>query len=701
MKRVFTLLCFVQLFSASVLASKYYVIYPQNPYDITYVSTDGYNAFNRNCPILKLYDQRSSSLQKSFSSTASNVYYDGVIGFDSKVESIDTLFKNCTNLGGVRLPALESISESAFEGCTALVDIYMNTGQYERNSFKGCILLGNISVTDISKVGANAFNGCKSLSTLGITGRCKLKEICDSAFFGCESLHNTTNNETGLKFDSLQKIGTRAFSGCIRLYEFTIPETLEETGDSVFAGENYLRTVNVQTEVPFDLEKNGLFNGIDVKKIFVNFDGKLSGEAPYRYACTPVWKDFKNLSGTVVDNGFCGAGEDGENLRWYVIKNADSTTYALKIYGEGEMADFPHQYIAFYETPWKEYQKDITSVELSDGITSIGSYAFESFQISSISIPNTVTSIGESAFCFCSKLESMDLSETEVAVIGTSAFHSCNNLKSMSLPSCLQELGDYAIFNMSGGTVTLRSVPQMTESGLGYNADIIFDFTDSESPYIADVSGISHEKLKSGSYHRTLRKGDWGTIILPFVPASTENLEFYEFKEMTTADGGSLVFKKAETVQAGVPYLFCNLSDNVGFTLTADSLEHDLILTETPQTVGDFSMIGSFQALELDGKANANLYFLEKAAFHNATDSVNMSPFRAYMEHSGGAVAQSLLLIIDDGSLTSVPGIIDQNGKIDGTEAIYDLNGNLLSAPKQGQVNIIRTRSGKMVKRLF
>lgn len=168
---------------------------------------------------------------------------------------------------------------------------------------------------------------------------------------------------------------------------------------------------------------------------------------------------------------------------------------------------------------------------------------------------------------------------------------------------------------------------------------------------------------------------------------------------MTKADGGSLSFQKVETVQAGVPYLFRNLSDDSEFTLTSTS---DLTLTATPQTASGFALTGSFQAVKLDGKTNGNLYYLKDNRFYHATGNINVSPFRAYIEGSGGAKAQSFMLIIEDGdNITSVPGIIDLNGSIDETVAIYDLNGKLLNAPVRGQVNIIRTRSGKTVKKMF
>ena len=56
---------------------------------------------------------------------------------------------------------------------------------------------------------------------------------------------------------------------------------------------------------------------------------------------------------------------------------------------------------------------------------------------------------------------------------------------------------------------------------------------------------------------------------------------------------------------------------------------------------------------------------------------------------------------VNDGGVTAVPGILDGDGTLDETEAIYDLCGHRLDAPVEGQVNIIRLKSGKTIKKMF
>ena len=181
-----------------------------------------------------------------------------------------------------------------------------------------------------------------------------------------------------------------------------------------------------------------------------------------------------------------------------------------------------------------------------------------------------------------------------------------------------------------------------------------------------------------------------------------DGLEFYELKEMATNNGGSLVFTKVDAPTAGVPYLFRNTSSTSDFTLTNNE-KPDVTVGITNQTVGDFTLKGSFKQNQLDGASNKNLYYLKENEFWHATGKINIAPFRAYIEGSGTSDIKSFVLVVSDNGedITAIPGIMDEDGTLDETEAIYDLSGRRLAAPVKGQINIIRTKSGKTIKRLF
>ena len=91
------------------------------------------------------------------------------------------------------------------------------------------------------------------------------------------------------------------------------------------------------------------------------------------------------------------SGTCGENLTW----TFDETNGTLTISGTGEMDDFSED-----PCPWKEFQGAIKIINLSDGVTSIGSEAFGGCNgLTEITIPENVKSVGEKAFMLCTNLE--------------------------------------------------------------------------------------------------------------------------------------------------------------------------------------------------------------------------------------------------------------------------------------------------------
>ena len=116
----------------------------------------------------------------------------------------------------------------------------------------------------------------------------------------------------------------------------------------------------------------------------------------------------------------------GENLTW---EFADGI---LTISGTGDMYDYSEDYLA----PWSEHCVEITNVTISDGVTSIGSSAFCYCSVKSITLPFGLKHIGASAFFYCPNIQQIKIPDS-VEYIDPYAFSCCKGLHTVQLPASL------------------------------------------------------------------------------------------------------------------------------------------------------------------------------------------------------------------------------------------------------------------------
>ena len=137
----------------------------------------------------------------------------------------------------------------------------------------------------------------------------------------------------------------------------------------------------------------------------------------------------------IVASGTCGA-----NLIWTL--DSEGT---LTISGTGAMTDYSNG----SSVPWYSSRSSIKSVTIPDSVTSIGNYAFNNCSsLASVTIPDGVTSIGDHAFEGCSSLASVTIPDS-VTSIGGSVFYGCSSLASVTIPNSVTSIGDYAFYYCS------------------------------------------------------------------------------------------------------------------------------------------------------------------------------------------------------------------------------------------------------------
>ena len=132
------------------------------------------------------------------------------------------------------------------------------------------------------------------------------------------------------------------------------------------------------------------------------------------------------------------SGSCGDNLTWQLTGTGSSLT--LTISGTGAMTNYSD-----VNVPWYSQRANITTLALPNGMTTIGNDAFCFCSVlSSVTIPNSVTSIGNSAFAYCSGLTSVTIPNS-VTSIGNSAFSGCSGLTgNLTIPNSVTSIGNSA-----------------------------------------------------------------------------------------------------------------------------------------------------------------------------------------------------------------------------------------------------------------
>ena len=127
-----------------------------------------------------------------------------------------------------------------------------------------------------------------------------------------------------------------------------------------------------------------------------------------------------------------------------------------------------------------QYCYSLSSVIIPNGVTSIGNYAFsDCYSLSSVIIPNGVTSIGSNAFYNCYSLSSVII-PNGVTSIRNYSFQYCHSLSSITIPNGVAGIGKYAFqycYSLSSiilpnGVTSIRYYAFHTCSGIAY-----YDFT--------------------------------------------------------------------------------------------------------------------------------------------------------------------------------------------------------------------------------
>ncbi len=368
--------------------------------------------------------------------------------------------------------------------------------------FQGLSNVMTVEIADtVTSIGANAFADCTSLSYIALPSALTtlsgtafdgtnitelylpsaLVSITDSYFSGCTGLESISGQSTGYFADGdalYTSDGTRLlWHSAARSGDILIPEGVTEIGADVFQNDSIYQLIlpaslTVIGENAFSNCELGevIFTGTQTQWDAITI---MSGNGSLTNAsviCTGT-----ELEEPTVDYLAYGM-EDG--LPW-TLTHDGVLTISPNENGRGELPDYEiNGYSATWEyceihwsepaPPWSEYQYDITSIVIEEGVMGIGTHAFMGlYGLKSVSLPASLICIGEQAFNQCRYLETVTIPEnSELMELGNEAFCATMSLKSFTIPQGVRTIG-YECFYWNA--MTTIHIPASVKE-IGYNA---------------------------------------------------------------------------------------------------------------------------------------------------------------------------------------------------------------------------------------
>lgn len=550
----------------------------------------------------------------------------------------------------------------------------------------------------------------------------------DVTIIGGASLSSNTGISTLIIPEGVTTINPYAFERCTNLESVTLPSTLTGMGHEVFSDCNKLTSVTcLATNVPV------------ADQYTFPEDNEITLTVPVgtkkKYLANEAWaKLFKITDGSlVVDSN----GEENSNGNIScAVDNTSATPTAtitdVESTGNGEVTIPSTVSVGGNDVPVVSIADDafagnteITSVSIPESIETIGDGAFQGCEsLTKVEFDDnaSVTSIGDGAFAGCNSLATVEI-PASVNSIGKGAFDGCDNVNYVDLSNAnslnvdaddIKRDGNGALAGLNEDAVVVLPANMESESAKAISEavpNVIYSEPSSgedsktyksESVNLSDGVAfavpptITEVTVTSVTYNRELESEYVYTACLSYDQPLGEGLKAYTLSE---SNGNQLIFTEVVAnsepivLEATKPYLITAESkvesmsaNNVTMLVNREGSSQD--------NITGYEFCGTLSTISHDDAVNLNALILQAdQRWHpvaGSASTVKIPAGRAYLKEKAGGNARSIMhTVLVDANATRIKLI-----NSDGTEAYFDLNGRRIEEPK---VKGIYVKSGQKV----
>jgi len=369
-------------------------------------------------------------------------------------------FEYCSSLRSVTIPnGVSNIDNSTFYSCSSLTNVTIpnSVTNIGYTAFEYCSSLKSVTIPDrVLNVGSDAFNYCYVMTNVTVGG--SVINLWTQPFNYCYKLAAITVNPTnafysstnGVLFnrsqntliecpmrkagaytvpDSVQFINQYSFEQCTNLTSVTMGAKVLNIAEGAFEGCSGLTNLVLNTNLTgISMEAFSVCSNLTNVMIpsKVGYIGEQAFTACYKLAAITV----------------------DANNSWY-----SSVGGVLFDKGQTTLVQYPGGASGGYTIP--------------NGVTSIADWSFAACNPTSVTIPDSVTSIGVDAFEGCTGMTNLTIG-SNVTSIGGEAFDYCTHLTSVTIPDSVTSIGGIDTFDMCTGLITVTIGTNVTS--LGWNA---------------------------------------------------------------------------------------------------------------------------------------------------------------------------------------------------------------------------------------